>query len=821
MTRTRVLSLSVWLLLVAMALLVVGRARYSADLSVFLPRAPSASQQLLVQQLQDGLASRLILVGIEGADGATRARVSRALAATLRARAEFVSVSNGEDTSEDQDREFVFRHRYVLSPTVNAERYSVDGLRAAIADNLELVASAAGSAAKSLFVSDPTGETLQVIDQLQGTPPRREAGVWTSADGARALLIAQTRAVGSDTDAQAQAIGLIRTAFASAATATPLQLLLSGPAVFSVEARTTIEHEAVRLSLLSTALIVTLLLLVYRSLPTLLIGLLPVACGALAGVAAVALGFGVVHGITLGFGVTLIGESVDYSIYLFIQTSHGRADGAATSNAAVTSRAAATSNAPNPLWRTIGLGVLTSICGFASLLPSSFPGLAQLGLFSISGLTAAAAVTRFVLPQLPVTLKVSDLAPLGAGAARLLARTRLPWGVAAGLALACAVVLFHDRARLWNRDLSALSPVSADAQALDAAMRADLGAPDIGDLVVVNADSQQAALQGAEAVGGRLDELVEQQVIAGYDSAARFLPSDSTQASRRESLPDPALLRSRLALVAEGLHLKVDALQPFVQQLTVARTAALLTRADLDGTSFALGADALLWQRAGAWHALLPLRAAAPAAGVAAGPQAEPGATDSIDIERVRAAVAGVTPDHVLVMNIKQELDTLYGSYLAEAVHLSLAGLAAIVVLLLVALRSAARAARVVAPLLLAVLVVAAGFALAGTRLTILHLIGMLLIVAVGSNYALFFDRRAADHDATALPLTLASLLLANACTVIGFGVLAFARVPVLSALGGTVAPGTLLALLFAALLAPRRVTAGAHDGRRSMLAAG
>jgi predicted exporter len=27
--------------------------------------------------------------------------------------------------------------------------------------------------------------------------------VWSSADGARALLIAQTRAVGSDTDAQA------------------------------------------------------------------------------------------------------------------------------------------------------------------------------------------------------------------------------------------------------------------------------------------------------------------------------------------------------------------------------------------------------------------------------------------------------------------------------------------------------------------------------------------------------------------------------------------------------------------------------------------
>ena len=162
------------------------------------------------------------------------------------------------------------------------------------------------------------------------------------------------------------------------------------------------------------------------------------------------------------------------------------------------------------------------------------------------------------------------------------------------------------------------------------------------------------------------------------------------------------------------------------------------------------------------------------------------------------------------MIDLKSELDALYGSYLAEAVHLSLAGLGAIVLLLLIALRSAARCARVIAPLVLAVLVVSAGFALAGTRLTILHLIGMLLIIAVGSNYALFFDRRAADADRSALPLTLASLLVANACTVIGFGVLAFARVPVLSALGATVAPGTLLALVFAATLAPRTLTAPA-----------
>ncbi len=310
MNRSRVLSLSVWLALLALAALTVARARYSADLSAFLPRAPSAAQQLLVQQLRDGLASRLILIGIEGADGATRAQLSQALAAGLRGRPEFVSVRNGERADQDKDREFLYQHRYQLSASVTPERFSADGLRAAIGDNLELMASPAGLLAKSLFVSDPTGETLQVIDQFErSAPPRQEHGVWSSGDGERALLIAETRAAGSDTDAQVHALALIRSAYAqslrrlNAATATAasaatgeaqhapaLQLLLSGPAVFSVDARATIEHEAVRLSLLSTTLIVTLLLLVYRSVPTLLFGLLPVASGALAGIAAVASG---------------------------------------------------------------------------------------------------------------------------------------------------------------------------------------------------------------------------------------------------------------------------------------------------------------------------------------------------------------------------------------------------------------------------------------------------------------------------------------------------------------------------------------------------
>src|SRR3546814_8896030 len=114
------------------------------------------------------------------------------------------------------------------------------------------------------------------------------------------------------------------------------------------------------------------------------LGLMPVLSGILAGTVAVSLGFGTVHGITLGFGTTLIGEAIDYSIYLFIQSGN----------------AAHSANWVKTSWPTIRLGVLTSMAGFGCLLFSGFPGLAQLGLFTIAGLTTAAFVTRFVLPSL-------------------------------------------------------------------------------------------------------------------------------------------------------------------------------------------------------------------------------------------------------------------------------------------------------------------------------------------------------------------------------------------------------------------------------------
>jgi predicted exporter len=786
MSRHGRLTLLVWLALLAIAAWQAARTPIRTDLSVFLPRSPALEQQILIEQLRAGALARLVLVGIEGGTAEQRAEASRALAAALRADKQFTQVANGDGQSLQADRAFVFRQRYLLSPTVDAARFSVDGLRTAISETIEAVASPAGMLAASLLPRDPTGETLQLIDSLAGpVAPRREAGVWSAHDGKRALLMVALHAPLIDSDAQQRALATLDQTFA-ALNLPDLRLLKTGPAVFAAESRERIITEAAALSTLSTVLVVALLWFAYRSVRTLLLGLVPVACGVLAGFAVVGAGFGYVHGVTLAFGVTMIGEAVDYAVYLFVQAEGGHDP---VNSATWQQR----------LWPTLRLGMATSIAGFGVLLLSGFPGLAQPGLFAIAGLIAAALATRYGLPLLvPHGFKLRDLSAIGArleaGMQRLARWRRWIWLPC----LAAVAIIGANTDRLWQRELTALSPVPLEARQLDAALRADLGAPDVRYIVAVPANDREAALRGAEATAVQLAPLLQQGLLSHFDTPTRWLPSEATQRARQAALPPAAELQSRLQQALQGLPLRPEKLQGFVEDVERARQAPLLTADSLAGTSLGLGLQSLLVEReapaAGepSWLALLPLHGVAGAAEVTA----------------LRAALARVdsTGPTPLLLDTKTATDTMYADYLREAAWLSGGAGLAIVLLLAASLRSLPRLARVVLPLAAAVLCVVGGLVAAGVQLTLLHLVGLLLVVAVGSNYSLLFDQRgrlepsASRSEATRL---LVSVALAMATTILTFGVLAFSSVPVLGMIGSTVAPGVVLAFLFSAALAP------------------
>lgn len=787
----RAAALLLWLAAMLLGGWVIARGHYSADLSAFLPASPDPRQRVLIEQIQSGVAARTLMLGITGGDAAQRAQASRALAEALRAGGGFEQVHNGDSAAwaASGAGEWLFAHRYHLSPAVDARHFTAAGLREAIDDTVALLGTPAGAAVKPLLERDPTGEMRRIVEaMLPPEAPRSQGGVWVSRQQPRAVLLAQTRAAGGDLDGQAALLQSVRDRFA-AITRQPglagLQLQLSGPPVFAVDSRAQIEREVHQLAIAGTVLMGAVLLLAFASLPAVAVAFVPVASGVVGGVVAVSLGFGTVHGITLGFGSTLIGEAVDYAIYYLIQARGAAQPGTGWQRWRQLS------------WPTVRLGLLTSVCGFAALVFSGFPGLAQLGVFSLAGLLAAAIVTRGVLPALmPDGAAGLGLRRwLGQHSLRLmgwLPRLRAPVVLLGTLVLGW---LLWQQGQVWRGDLASLSPVPPALLALDAELRADLSASDARTLVVVQGADAQAALRAAEQAGARLDAWVAEGRLAGYDSPARWLPSLATQQARLASLPEAAPLRAALAEATAGGPLKAERLAPFIDAVQQARHRPPVDRAALQGSPLAPLVDALLFQASAGTasaHVATPVTPASP--GWRAMLSLQPG-RQPLDAQALREALREVPG--LQVVDIKQELDGLYARYLREALWQSLLGALAVVLLLAVSLRSARRLLAVCQPLLWAVLLTLGGLLAAQVALGILHLVGLLLVVAVGSNYALFFDQF--EREGQADPDTMASLVLANLTTVLSFGLIALSQIPALSAIGRVVAPGALLALLLSA----------------------
>ena len=134
--------------------------------------------------------------------------------------------------------------------------------------------------------------------------------------------------------------------------------------------------EAERLSTVATVLIVLLLSVAYRSPRAVVLSVLPLVSAILVGAAVTSAAFGSIHGITLGFGCTLLGICVDYPIVLMSFVRGGRPVREQLRQVAPIQRLCA---------------ALTCI-GYLALLSPSFPGLSQVGVFSTVGLLTAMLV---------------------------------------------------------------------------------------------------------------------------------------------------------------------------------------------------------------------------------------------------------------------------------------------------------------------------------------------------------------------------------------------------------------------------------------------
>jgi predicted exporter len=523
------------------------------------------------------------------------------------------------------------------------------------------------------------------------------------------------------------------------------------------------------ISALSAALIAGFLLWRYRSLLVLLVVAVPLAAGTLAGAAAVALVFGHVHGAAFGFGMTMLGVAADYPILLV----SGRRPGEGLPATA------------RRIWPPLRLAAGAAAAGMLAMILSGFPGLAQLGLFAAAGLPAAALVTRFVLPRLMPEAAIETRA-LPASWMRALLALPAHRGAAVATLGVAALFLAAIGGPAWERNLAALSPVPRAQRDLDAELRRQIGAPDVGVLIVLRGAGEEQVLQASERVAAALAPLVASGAITGFDAPSRWLPSAATQRARQAALPDAETLRARLDEARGGLPFRPTAFDRFVGDVEASRRLAPLTRRDLAASPLlAARLDPLLRPPGGPgepWQAVI-----AP--------------TGLRDPAALRAALADPALGQPLVIEVKAETEALVAAATRRALLWTAAGGLLVLGLLALGLGGPGAALRTAAPLAGALLVTVAVLSAAGERLSLFHLVSLLLLAGVGMDYALFLARSGGEAERAR---ALGSVLNCTLTTLLTFGLLALCSTPVLRGIGLTVAIGVAAAFLLAATLAPR-----------------
>jgi predicted exporter len=762
-TRTRLVLALLWLGLLAITGWAISqRLQLTGDLRKFMPSPQTPAQKLLIDELGEGPGSRLLLLALSGSDAPTLAAQSQALRAALSRDPRFALVSNG-DVGVDAIPERLRPYRYLLSTTLDTQAFDAAFLREIFAQRLQDLGSPAAPLIEPLLPSDPTLETLALAESWQPpNAPRRLHEVWFDRAGRQALLVVETRAAGFDPTGQEAAVRAIETAFDRIRGAARTRLEMTGPGAFSVEISGRTQREAGWIGTVDTVGLILLLWIAYRSWRAPLFGVLPLASAGLAGLGAVALLFEGVHGITVAFGFTLIGVVQDYPIHLF---SHQRSELSPWANA-------------RAIWPTLAIGVVSTCIAYVTFLASGVDGLEQLAVFTIVGLVTAALATRLLLPAL------IDPAPLDPARSRRLAALwrqveRVPrprWSLLA-LAIAAVLVLWWRPGAFWQNDLSKLTPVPPDALARDVQLRAELGAPDVRYVLALQGPDVESVLQASERLRPALDALVQGRAITGYDLAARYLPSAAMQRARQAELPAPQALASALESALSDSAFRPDAFAEFAADVERARRAPPLTPAELVGTPLQASVAGLLLARPGHATALVSLTGLRDPAAVA-----------------TTAAANGAR-----LLDLKEASESLVAAY-RERVLLALAAAAVLLALTVwIALRSPRRVVRVLLPMALTTLLVVAVLRAFGVELNLFHLVALILAAGLGLDYALFFDH-AGDERADQLR-TLHALIVCSLMTLLVFSLLALSSIPVLRAIGATVALGVLSNFVLALLV--------------------
>jgi predicted exporter len=530
--------------------------------------------------------------------------------------------------------------------------------------------------------------------------------------------------------------------------------MATGPVLFATEQRERARGEIALLSSLSLTGILLLVLLAFRSPRPILLGVLALATGVLVAVATSLLFFGRVHAITLIAGTTLLGIAIDYVFKYLVHRSE--AVGGTGADVVLRYR------------RPLLLGVASSLLSLVVLALSPLPVMRELAVFSAAGLAGAWLTVVLAFPALD-----------GAGSVRLSNRVAtianaLPARMAApgGLRLLIVLIVLPLGAVAFiqmpgNDDLRDFQSPMPERLAIDSTVRELTGTAYPSGFFVVTGPDVATVLEREAALLERLD------AAAGHHQAlalSRFMPPASEQVGVRRMVGE-ALESQAVA----DLLIQIGMGEPAIEALRLdwrASEGNLLRPGSVSAGPLAELVDGL-WLDTGSTPASLVI----PRGGAGAMQSAGPG-------EGVRF----VQPVEMMNAGLSEQR--------AGATRWIMAAAVIGMPLLFLFILGFRRGIMAVAAPLAALAATLSFLWLAGIGMNTFVLMGVILALGVGADYAAFL---AAEDDASRAGVT--GIALAALTSMLAFGLLGLSGIPALRDFGLTVVAGILSAWLAAFIL--------------------
>ncbi|WP_424034968.1 MMPL family transporter [Neisseria bacilliformis] len=530
------------------------------------------------------------------------------------------------------------------------------------------------------------------------------------------------------------------------------ETLAAGGALFAAASKTAAEAESKAMSMVGTLATFALLLWVFRSARVFWLAL-PLAAGMLTGLAAALAVFGEVHILTIVIGTSLVGMLVDFPLHWLAPSVFRQPENEKWSS----------ESAMKHVLPSFAVSLLITVLGYALLWFTPLTVLRQTAVFSGFALLGAFGATVLWLPPLfrRYQAKAVPFAKLTERLLRLKGRLnkrlhKRGWLALGGIFLAVGLWRsdWRDDIRQW---VNMPSEMLAQVQRIGELSGTDFG----GRYIVTEAASEDALLAKNAELAQALQPLVAQGKLGGFQSLDQFVAPVAQQQQLKNRLhelagqPENWQPLADIGIPRQTIH---DALIQAADTPPLTLSGSLQTELAQAWQLLYLGEVAH-----GRYAAIVRLN----------------GLTDEA---AVRTAALGIAGTHWA--DKRAHLNALFHHTRNQAAWLKLASYA-LAWLLLWRMFGAKRGSKILAVPLAAAVCTVAALGWLGIPVSLFAMFGLLLVSAIGVDYAVYAVT--AKHIAAA---RLGGMLLAAATTAASFALLAFSSTPAVAAFGLTVTIG-------------------------------